>query len=223
LTRILEFPDFPGVSADLRRHLVKRSQQLHVPQGAEVFAPGGNVDALLILLSGTLRVEKLAKTGREIVFYRVHGGESCILTAACLLAEMPYAATGVAETDLNLLSVPKAAFDDLMACSSEFRGLIFQAYSKRITDLMQVVEEVAFGQIDIRLASRLIDHAEDGIRIVATQQQIATELGTACEVVSRRLGEFQRRGWIEVRRGIVRLRDKDALRRLAHADRSRFE
>ena len=148
MTRILEFPDLPGVTTDLRYDLVKRSTPHHVSQGSVVFTPGAQVDALLILLSGTLRVEQLAETGREIVLYRVHGGESCILTAACLLADATYAATGIAETDLDLMSLPKAAFDDLMAHSHEFRGLIFQAYSKRITDLMQVVEEVAFRRIE---------------------------------------------------------------------------
>lgn len=190
-----------------------------MPRGAEVFAPGQNADALLILLSGTLRVEQLAQSGREIVLYRVHGGESCILTAACLLAEVSYAATGIAETDLDLLSVPRAAFDDLMARSPEFRGVIFQAYSRRITDLMQVVEEVAFRRIDIRLAERLTDLADDSVRVVATQQRIANELGTAREVVSRQLGEFQRRGWVEIGRGSVRLLDRDALGKLAQSDR----
>ena len=220
MTRILEFPDLPGVSTDLRYDLVKRATLRHVTQGSVVFAPGAQVDALLIILSGTLRVEQLAETGREIVLYRVHGAERCIFTGACLLSDATQAATGIAETDLDLLSVIKVAFDDLMVHSHAFRGLIFEAYSKRITDLMQVVEEVAFRRIDIRLAGRLIDLSGPAARIVATQRQMATELGTAREVVSRQLGEFQRRGWVEVGNGHVRLLDKEALRTLAHSDRT---
>ena len=220
MTRIFEFPELPGVTPDLRRDLVKLARQRHLSQGEVVFTPGAPVNTMLILISGTLRVEQVAQTGREIVLYRVHGGESCILTAACLLADTTYAATGVAETDLVLMALPKTAFDDLMSRSHEFRGLIFQAYAKRITDLMQVVEEVAFRRIDIRLAGRLIDLSGAGITIVATQQQMATELGTAREVISRQLGEFQRRGWVEVGRGLVHLRDKEALRNLAHSDRA---
>lgn len=220
MARIFEFPEFPGLSTDLRCDLVKRSRQRHVSQGSVVFTPGPSADAMLILLSGTLRVEQVAQSGREIVLYRVHGGESCILTAACLLTDATYAATGVAETDLDLMSLPKAAFDDLMARSQEFRGLIFQAYAKRITDLMQVVEEVAFRRIDIRLAGGLIELSGTEGKIVATQQQMATELGTAREGISRQLGEFQRLGWVEIGRGDVRLRDKEALRNLAHSDRA---
>ena len=213
-----EFPHIPDVTADLRRDLAKWVTRKQVPQGVEVFVPGGNVDALLILLSGTLRVEQLAASGREIVLYRVYGGESCVLTAACLMADVEYSASGIAETDLDIASLPKAAFDALMATSAEFRGLIFQAYSKRIIDLLLVVEEVAFRRIDIRLAGRLIDIAGTGTQIIATQQQIANELGSAREVISRQLQEFQRRKWVKVSRGVVIVLNKDALRDLAQSD-----
>jgi CRP/FNR family transcriptional regulator len=229
LTRILEFPALPGVTADLRRELVRLSRQVRVPQGSEVFAPGAHVDALLILLSGTLRVEQLAGPRRDIVLFRAHGGEGCILTAACLLADTTHAATGIAETDLVLMSVSRAAFDDLLVRSPEFRGLILKSTSRRIMHLMQVLEEVeeveevrevAFRRIDVRLSGRLIDLAGDRTRVIATRQQIARELGTARKVVSRQLGEFERRGWVEVGRGIVRLLDKEALRKLANSDRT---
>ena len=82
MTRIFEFPELPGVTPDLRRDLVKLARQRHLSQGEVVFTPGAPVNTMLILISGTLLVEQAAQTGREIVLYRVHGGESCILTAA---------------------------------------------------------------------------------------------------------------------------------------------
>lgn len=215
---ISEFPQLPGVTAALREDLAQWSIRKQIRRGSEVFRPGGPVDALLILLSGTLRVEQLAASGREIVLYRVFGGESCVLTAACLMADVEYSASGIAETDLDIASLPKTAFDALMASSVEFRGLIFQAYSKRITDLLLVVEEVAFRRIDIRLAGRLIDLAGSGKQVIATQQQIANELGSAREVISRQLQEFQRRQWVKIKRGSVMVQDKEALRDLARSD-----
>ncbi|WP_146589719.1 Crp/Fnr family transcriptional regulator [Puniceibacterium confluentis] len=220
MTRILEFPDLPGVTVGLRQDLAKRSTQRHVSQESPVFAPGAPVDAMLILLLGTLRVEHVAQAGGETVLYRVHGGESCIPTAACTLADAACAATWIAETDLDLMSLPIAAFNDLMARSQEFRGLIFQTYAMRISDLMQVVEELACRRTDIRLAGRLTDLAGSEVRIVATQQQSATEMDTSRDVASRQLGEFQRRGCGQVGRGHVRLRDKKALGELAHSDRA---
>lgn len=170
MTRIFEFPELRGVTTQLRRDLVKRSWQRHVSQGSVVFSPGAPVDVMLILLSGSLRVEQAAETKREIVLYRLHGGESCIFSAACLLADASYAATGIAETDLDFMALPQAAFDDLMGRSAEFRGLIFRACAKRMKDLMQVVEEGAFRRSDIRLGGRLIDISGMGVRIVASQQ-----------------------------------------------------
>lgn len=222
MTRILEFPDFPGVSADLSRELVMRSRQLHVPQGTEVFAPGGHDGTLLILLSGTLWVEHTADTGHEIVLYRASAGEGCSLTMACLLAEASVIATGVAETDLDLISVSKATFDDLMSRASDFRGLIFRTYSSRMMDLMRGVEGIARDRIESQLAGRLIDLAGVGTQIVATPQQIITDLGTARDVVSDQLDAFEQRGWIEVERGIVRLSDKDALAEVARSDRAKM-
>lgn len=220
MTRVFEFPELPGLPPDLRRDLVERSRERHVAQGSVVFTPSAPVDALLILLSGMMRVQQVAQSGREIVLYRVHGGESCILTAACLITDATYAATGIAETDLDLMSLPKAAFDELMARSQAFRGLIFQAYAKRVMDLMQVVEEVAFRRIDIRLAGHLVALSGSGGKIAVTQQHLSTELGTASEVISRQLGEFQRLGWVEIGRGHLRLRDRQALTTLAQSDRA---
>jgi len=222
VTRILEFPDFPGVSANLSRELVMRSRQLHVPQGTEVFAPGGHEGTLLILLSGTLRVGHTTDTGHEIVLYRASAGEGCSLTMACLLAEASVIATGIAETDLDLISVSKAAFDDLMSCAPDFRGLIFRTYSRRMTDLMRGVERIARGRIESQLAGRLIDLAGGGTQIVATPQQIATDLGITRDVVSDQLDAFEQRGWIEVHRWIVRLSDKDALAEVARSDRAKM-
>lgn len=213
------FPNLPPMSPDLRAALMARARQVRFQTGQEVFSTGDHVKDLLILLSGTLRIEQLGANGREIVLYRVHGGDSCILTAACLLSDEQYAAMGVAETDLEALLLPRAAFDDLMAASAEFRGMIFDAYSKRITDLLQVVEEVAFRRIDLRLAGRLLALAGDADQIAATQSQIATELGTVREVISRQLQEFQRRGWVKVGRGLVTVKDKSALQALANSDR----
>lgn len=217
---LTDFPNLPLMSPDLWASLTARARRLQFQTGEEVFSTGDEVKDLLIVLAGTLRIEQLGANGREIVLYRVQGGDSCILTAACLLSDEQYAATGVAETDLDALMLPRDAFDNLMATSAEFRGMIFQAYSKRITDLLQVVEEVAFRRIDLRLAGRLLTLAGDADQIIATQSQIATELGTVREVISRQFQEFQRRGWVKVGRGLVTVMDKPALHALANSDRA---
>ncbi len=210
---------FDGLSRlpdDLRDALVAGSKVVHIREGTPVFEPGQSADNLLLLLEGTVRVQQRSETGREVFLYRVHAGESCVLTTACMLAFEDYAADGVAETDVRAIAIPRATFDDLAGRSPVFREFIFKAYSRRITDLLTLIDDIVFQRLDVRLAARLLELAEND-HVQATHQMLGTELGTAREVVSRILSEFQRRGWIEQRRGEIRLIGRPALERLARS------
>ncbi|MCB1387999.1 MAG: Crp/Fnr family transcriptional regulator [Rhodobacteraceae bacterium] len=204
--------DLPDATRAL---LMERGKVMRVPKGAALFAPGMEPVNLLLLLEGTIRVQRSSDGGREIVLYRVEGGESCVMTSACLIAHEEYAAEGIAETEVTAVAVPRGVFDELVATSRPFRDFVFRAYARRITDLFHVIDEIAFGRIDVRLAERLLTLARDGDEVHATHQQLAHELGTAREVVSRQLTEFQRRGWIGQARGRVTLTDRAALTTLA--------
>jgi CRP/FNR family transcriptional regulator len=208
---------FDGLSSlepRLRDLLTSRSQVVRMKANTVIFGPGKSPDHLLLLLSGTVRVQQLAENGREVVLYRVTAGESCVLTTACMLAYEDYAAEGIAETDITAAAIPRALFDEMVASSKEFRNFVFRAYSRRITDLFRVIEDIAFRRMDIRLAQKIIERAETGV-LHATHAQLAAELGTAREVISRQLAEFHRRGWIAQSRGAVEILDAEGLRKLA--------
>ncbi|MBC7154530.1 MAG: Crp/Fnr family transcriptional regulator [Rhodobacteraceae bacterium] len=200
-----------GLEEDLRAELESRSRIVRLPAGATVFSPGQAADHLLLMLRGTVRVSQISGSGREIVLYRVEAGESCVMTTACMIGDQDYPAEGVAETEVEAVALPRAVFDDLAARSAMFRAFVFRAYAQRITDLFRIIDEVAFGHIDIRLAQRLLALAGDGGEVRITHQQLATELGTAREVISRQLQEFQRRGWIAQARGAVKICNRRAL------------
>lgn len=211
------FPGLARLDTELRRHLVERSRLVDVPKGTVIFGPGKAPENLLLLLSGVVRVQQIADSGREIVLYRVHAHESCVLTTACLLAYEEYRAEGIAESDVSAAAIPKSVFEEMIAQSGVFRRFVFSAYSRRITDLCVVIEEVAFRRLDIRLAETLLELVDAAGEVHRTHSQLATELGTAREVVSRQLQEFQRRGWVAASRGRVRLSDASALRDLTRA------
>ncbi|MCU4653389.1 Crp/Fnr family transcriptional regulator [Roseibacterium sp. SDUM158016] len=200
----------------IREVLTSRSQVIRVPADTVIFGPGKSPENMLLLLEGTVRVQQLAENGREVVLYRVTAGESCVLTTACMLAYEDYSAEGVAETDIVAAAVPRAVFDDLVSTSKEFRTFVFTAYSRRMTDLFHVIEDIAFRRMDIRLAQKIIERADTGV-LKATHAQLAAELGTAREVISRQLAEFQRRGWVTLGRGTVEILDCDALRKLSES------
>jgi len=212
------FSGLSRLSADVRATLMHKSTVVALPQGTVIFGPGKTPDNLLLLLDGRVRVQQVSETGRDIVLYRVEAGESCVLTTACVMAYEDYSAEGIAETDIRAAAIPRAVFDQLVSESVEFRTFIFTAYSKRITDLFLVIEEIAFQRLDIRLAQKLLDLARGTGQVRATHQQMAAELGTAREVVSRQLGEFQRRGWIGQSRGVIDLLDIPGLETRAALD-----
>lgn len=205
------FPGLAKLDPSIRETLIENSRIAELPEGTVIFGPGKAPDSLLLLLDGTVRVQQVAENGREIVLYRVQAGESCVLTTACLLAYEDYSAEGLAETAVRAVAVPRMVFEDLIARSSLFRRFVFTAYSKRITDLFQVIEEIAFKRVDIRLAQKLLELGKETGHVHLTHHQLATELGSAREVISRQLQEFQRRGWVSATRGDVRLTDIVAL------------
>lgn len=212
---IESFPGLQTLSSELLGTLVGQSKVITLSAGTQVFGPGMSPANYLLLIEGTIRVQQVSEGGREIVLYRVSAGESCALTTACLMGYEDYLAEGIVESDVTAVAIPRAVFDDLMARSQEFRRFVFTAFSKRITNLFHVIEEVAFARIDIRLAQKLLDLADTAGRLEMTHQQLASELGTAREVISRQLHEFQRRDWIASSRGCIRVRDRKALNELA--------
>jgi CRP/FNR family transcriptional regulator len=204
-----------NVEPAARQTLEAAGQIMRLPKGSRVFGPGQTPSGYVLLLEGDIRVSQVSESGREIVLYRVMPGESCALTTACLLGGENYNAEAVAETAIEAVAIPRARFDELISSSAAFRQFVFAAFSQRLSDLFKLVDEVAFQRIDVRLAHKLLELAGEGSDLAMTHQQLATELGTAREVISRQVHELQRRGWIVSGRGIIKLVDRQALRRLA--------
>jgi len=212
---------FQGTAAlpkKVRERLLEMARVRELARGTEVFSPHNVPDGLLLLYAGRIRVSQSSESGREIVLYRVEAGESCVLTTACMLAEESYNAHGIAETDVTLVALSKAAFDRLISDEEAFRDFVFAAYSRRLIDLLRVVDDVAFGRIDVRLADRLLSLAGLEHEVCATHQQLATELGTAREVISRVLHDFHERELIAQARGRISLTDIAALTALAKSN-----
>lgn len=115
--------------------------------------------------------------------------------------------------DASVILIPKPIFAALMDEEPGFRIFVMQIFAQRMSDVIRLLEQVAFGRIEARLAATLIDLADNGV-VHATQGELATRIGSAREVVSRRLDAFQRQGWVETDRGQVRLADIPALKAL---------
>lgn len=206
------FPRLKNLPPAALDQIVRQGKHMVLPGGTRVFDEHGPCGAFPLLLAGAVRVFKQAASGRQLLLYRVEPGELCVLTTSCLLGHKSYAASGVTEGETELVAIPAAFFDELLASCEEFRLLVFSILSERIADLMQRVEEVAFQRLDRRLAALLVARAPD-LRV--THQELADELGSVREIVTRLLRGFEEHGWVRLGRERVSVTDVASLRRVA--------
>ena len=209
---------FPEIAADaqLMRELTAAGLGAHLRRGQGICHEGDACSQLALLTSGSARVFKLAESGREITLYRVDPGECCILTASCMLSGRAFPANAVVESDLEAVLVPEPQLLRWMTTSASWRHFLWSLLAGRLGDVISLVEEVAFRRMDQRLAEYLAGHAvQKGPVLQATHGQIAADLGTSREVISRMLKDFELRGLLQLSRGRIELGDPQALRALA--------
>ncbi len=193
------------------RELLKNANQITVPAKTILFRQGDQCKNYILVLQGEIKVFTRAENGREIVLYRLVSGDSCVLTTSCLFGNVKYSAEGIAETEVTALVIPARLFHDSVQSSDVFREYVFRSFSTHISSLITLVEEVAFGRLDIRLAKYLLDHCDRQLTITTTHQELATELGTAREVISRQLKELEIQGHLALKRGSIHIINKAAL------------
>jgi len=210
---LARFPRLAAIRDPAWRRAAAAAQIMRVTPGYVLFRDGSPCKAWVLVARGSILVRKVDPEGREIVLYRVEDCQSCMLTTTCLLGGLDYPAEGVAETAAELIVLPSEIFETAMAESEGFRRFVMRAIGRRIADLMALIEEVAFGRMDVRLARFLLRRVDAGV-LRATHQEIASELGTAREVVSRVLKSFERNGWLRLGRGRIEILDVTALEAL---------
>lgn len=204
---------------------------LKVPEIARVISAGAKVvDAepgqvichqgqqcaqLSLLVSGVVRVFRVGENGREMTLYRILPGDSCVLSASCILGQRSFPAIARVEQTAKAIMVPNHMVREWMASHEAWRDYIFSLFSNRLADVISRVDELAFQRVDHRLARYLLDNANSSAELRLTHQQIADDLGTAREVISRVLKEFELQSAIELTRGRIRLLDLQTLAELS--------
>lgn len=206
------FPALRALPAQVFERLAAAATLRRVARGEILFTRGDPCPALPFLLSGQVRIMRTTPEGKTIQLYTILPGEACVVSNGALLGALPFDATGIAATDIELAAIPAAVVDALVAEEPAFRTFLFRLYGERIADLMGLVEAVAFQRLDQRLARLLV---ERGPRLNVTHQSLADELGVAREMVSRVLRSFADRGLIEQQREFIGVPDAAALERLA--------
>ena len=210
-------PELEKSVDELTKNLLDASNIVSMPESTTVFQQGDACKNYLIVLDGKVKVFTRAENGREIVLYHLAKGDACVLTTSCLFGNKNYPAEGETETPVKALVIPAKQFNQVLQQSSTFREMVFSAFSSHLSNLITLVEEVAFGKLDVRLAKHLLNQCDDENTLTSTHQNIATELGSAREVISRQLKELELKGYIKTNRGYIKIKDVDALQNIANS------
>jgi CRP/FNR family transcriptional regulator len=204
-------PVLRQAGAELQREFLERAFLARIPAGRDVFVEGDRVEAIALLVSGVVRVYKMGETGREITLYRFGNGESCILTANAILSQENFPAIATVEKEAEAVMVPAETFREWVRRSEPWREFVFDLLSQRLSTVMALVDEVAFRRMDARLAGFLRERGAGSEVVPLTHQEIAAELGSSREVISRLLEDFAGEGLIRSSRGKIEVLDREGL------------
>ncbi len=184
-----------------------------VPKGSMLFNEGTACQGFPLVLDGEVKVSRHSGDGRSLELYRVVPGELCLASSASLFSNVPMAAQGISTRPTTLLMVAPPVFVQWLE-GQEFRNAVLGLFAQRMADLTGLIDAVAFQRLDQRLAATLLGRGQS---LALTHQQLADELGTVREMVSRLLRRFEREGWVALAREHIQILDSKALRALATA------
>ncbi len=199
------------------RRAVTAARSVFLSSGSVVIRQDEQCNHLILVLKGTLRVYRCCHGTREIFLYRIAAGEACPLTAAMLSRNETYPANAMVEDDAKIMLISSKCFHYAFHSSRDFREFICAQYAKRLGGFVNSLEQIALGNIEKRLSQWLLAHWDGDNPIRVSHRELSSELGTAREVVSRYLKEFEHCGWVRLKRRSIAISDHTGLVALASA------
>jgi CRP/FNR family transcriptional regulator len=212
--RVLAALDFLKTApADFRAQLFETTSVMRLPAGHVICRDGSRCELLPLMIAGIARVYKLGENGREVTLYRVEPGESCVVTASCILSDRAFPAFAECETSVEAVVVRPGEVHRWMAVSEVWRQYVFGLIAARLQHLFGVLDAVLFQRLDQRLIALLLSRraAAPEAEIRMTHQALAAELGSSREVISRVLKGLEGQGLLRTTRGLIELLDLPAL------------
>jgi CRP/FNR family transcriptional regulator len=212
-----QFSFYRQAGAAVRENMLGRAQLTSLPERAMYLTDGDETDVIALVGAGRLRVYKTSESGREITLYEVKAGEFCVLNLLCMLTGIRAPASARVEESVHAVIFQGADFRRWIGSDPAIRAHVFALLGRSVADIMGLVEEIAFKKMDVRLAEYLQTklRGTDSAIVETTHEMIALDLGSAREVISRLLKEFERQGAVHLARGRITVNDTGLLKSLA--------
>lgn len=208
-----QLPFFEGLTEGQKELIRNNTFRNQFAKGKLVYSADAECLGVLLVRSGELRVYILSEDGREVTLYRLQAGDTCVLSAGCILKCIRFDVNIVAEQDTEVLIVNIAAFGRLVKERPEVENFSLRNTVERFSEVMEAMEQMLFYSMERRLANFLLTELDrsGGSVLKLTHEQIAKYIGSAREVVSRQLKVFQEEGLIAQSRGTIRILNEKGL------------
>ncbi len=177
--------------------------------GETLMKPGQFVKAVPLVLEGSIKIMRMDEEGKELFLYYLETGETCALSLTCCSAARPSEIKAVVEEKLTVLFIPIQVHEQLTDEFKQWKDFVSGTYQHRFQEMLVVLDAVAFKKMDERLMNYIVTKMKQlkTNELHTTHQEVANELGTAREVISRLLKQLEKKKWIELGRNVIYIRD----------------
>jgi len=210
MQKLLDFyqDTFHGVFENaLLEEFARIGTYLELDEGTVLMRPGGYIRTVPILISGSVKIMRPDEEGREMLLYYLGGLDSCAMSLTCCLQHRTSEILAVVEEKTALITIPVEKVETWICQFSSWKTFVFQTYQKRFEDLLATVDAVAFHKLDERLLALLQkkEHAFKSMVLPVTHEELAAELATSREVISRLLKQLEKLGRVRLSRNKIEL------------------
>lgn len=197
----------PNFSPPLLEEMEAVASLKELKAGESLMHRGMCINAIPIVVSGSLKIMREDDDGKEAFLYFLTPGETCVVSLTCCVSNKTSSVKAVAEEDTEVLLVPVGKLGEWMSRYPSWKVFIFQSYQKRFEDMLEAVDSLAFKKMDERLWRLLKKKADlkEKRYVYSTHQELGDELSTSREVVTRLLKKLEGMGKIRTHRNRIEI------------------
>lgn len=193
----------------LLQAILDKGQIMHLEPGKVMMEPGQFIKMVPLVLEGSIKIMRVDEEGKELFLYYLDAGETCALSLTCCTAAKPSEIKAVVEERTTIVAIPVTIHEQFSDEFRQWKDFVANTYQSRFQELLIALDAVAFKRMDERLmryiVTKMKQHKSNELH--TTHQEIANELGTSREVVSRLLKQLEKKKWIELGRNVIYIRD----------------